>query len=317
MTLLKQLEVLATGSDLSDHFRTVRIKLTIFCFLSLSILLIFIGFSTFETSRKGFERVSPPPIEFEINSGKGAREKFVDYARLVRQRNLEELQAAIFINYSLLVSLLTFLSWVSFYYLLKPISENYREKEEFLKHTTHELRTPLAILKSDLQLSLQEKNIDEIKKINTSALEELDRLHTLASGFLLDLSGENTQSSKVKTDMLEIINRSWSSLNSVNLHKITLSTEGTSYITTNDQTKLNQIIFNALDNSVKYAKPDTEVKIALDHDIQSISIANETELTDYKEGVGIEIMKKNVAEFGGSLKTSLDQSRFVLEIKGL
>jgi signal transduction histidine kinase len=317
MTLLKQLETLATGSDLSSHFRAVRIKLTIFCFLSLSVLLIFVGFSTVETSRQGFERVAPPPIEFEINSGKGSRDKFIDYARLVRQRNLEELQMAIFINHSLLVLLLTFLAWISFYYLLKPISETYKEKEQFLKHTTHELRTPLAILKSDLQLSLQERNIDEIKKINISALEELDRLHLLASTFLLDLSDEKTLPEIQKVEILNIISNTWDSLKSVNTNNIILNIKGASYTTYNNQTKLNHVIFNALDNAIKYAKPNSIVNIKLDQISKSISIENKIESSDYIEGVGIEIMRKYINQMGAVLTTVANNDRFNLTINNL
>ena len=189
MTLLKQFEDSVTGLDLSNHFRSTRVKLTIFCFIILSILLLVTGYTTFETSKRGFDR-NPPLAEIEAESGRNIRDKIINYNMQVRAKNLEQLQLSIVINHFFLIILLTAITWISLYYLLKPLSETYREKEEFLKYTSHELRIPLAILKSDLQLSLRENDIQEIKKTNKNSLEEIDRLHLLASGFLSELSGE-------------------------------------------------------------------------------------------------------------------------------
>lgn len=316
MTLLKQFEASVTGSDLSNHFRTTRIRLTIFCFIILSILLLFVGYSTFETSRRGFDRI-PPPTEIEIESGRGIREKIMKYNMQVRMKNLEQLQQSIIINHFFLIVLLTAIAWISLYYLLKPLSDTYREKEEFLKYTTHELRTPLAILKSDLQLSLQENDINEIKKTNKSALEEIDRLHLLASGFLLQLSGEKATKPIASIDITILVNDIWKSLESVNENHLKLEIKGSSYITKLDKNGIFHLMFNILDNSIKHGKPETIVKVILDQANDKIIVKNETEANEYIEGVGLEIIHKSASELGAKTSTNLNNGIFEIVINGI
>jgi signal transduction histidine kinase len=316
MTLLKQFEASVTGSDLCNHFHKIRIRLTIFCFIILSVLLLFIGYSTFETSRRGFDRI-PPPTEIEIESGRGIRDKIINYNMQVRIQNLEQLQRSIIINHFFLIILLTVIAWFSLYYLLKPLSDTYREKEAFLKHTTHELRTPLAILKSDLQLSLQENDINEIKKINTSSLEEIDRLHLLASSFLGQLSGENTMPSISDVELAALIKDIWKSLGRINENNLSLSVNGKSYISKANKDKLFHLFFNILDNCIKHGKPKTTIVVTLDQSNNNILVTNQTEISEYNPGVGLEIIQKNANELKADISINLDDNLFKLKLSNL
>jgi signal transduction histidine kinase len=316
MTLLKQLETLATDSDLSSHFKTVRIRLTLFCFIILTILLIITGYSTFETSRISFEnpRVVQP---IDITVQQDIRQKVFEYNRQVRIENLEKLQTTIFAGHFFLIILLTIFAWISLYYLLKPISDTYKEKEEFLKHVTHEIRTPLAILKSDLQLSLQEKELNEIKKNNRSSLEEIDRLHNLASGFLNELSGEKPDIQMTEIYVKPMIEEIWQSLQSINTRKLNINITGDSYITKDHKDSLFHVVFNIIDNAVKYAKPGSTVSAHLDQSKKLILITNETASEKYQEGVGMEIIRKNVTNLDGTTKIKLEKNVFSITIKGI
>ncbi|MBC7471867.1 MAG: HAMP domain-containing histidine kinase [candidate division SR1 bacterium] len=314
MTLLKQFEASVTGSDLSNHFRTTRIRLTIFCFIILSILLLFVGYSTFETSRRGFDKI-PSPIEIE--SGRGIREKITNYNMQVRIQNLEHLQRSIIINHFFLIVLLTAIAWISLYYLLKPLSDTYKEKEKFLKYITHELRTPLAILKSDLQLSLQENDISEIKKTNKSSLEEIDRLHLLASGFLSQLSGEKASKPISNIDIAVLVSDIWSSLESINENRLKLEIKGSPYITKVNKNDIFHLLFNILDNCIKYSKSETVVEIIFEQVNNKIIVKNQTEASQYTEGVGLEIIQKSANDLGAEMSVNLDKDIFKLIIKGI
>lgn len=62
------------------------------------------------------------------------------------------------------------------------LSSDYKELREYTDHTTHELQTPLAVIKSKLELLMQSSNLGEeemqlIQSINTSA-NHLSRLNT-------------------------------------------------------------------------------------------------------------------------------------------
>ncbi len=55
MTLLQQFADSVTGLSLPPQFRLIRIKLTAFVFVFLSLVLLLSGFNVYDTSRQGLE----------------------------------------------------------------------------------------------------------------------------------------------------------------------------------------------------------------------------------------------------------------------
>jgi len=83
--------------------------------------------------------------------------------------------------------------------MTRQLSRDYRELKEYTDHTTHELQTPLAVIKSKTELLIQSKNLgpDEMKliqAINASA----NQLSRLNSTLTLITRIENRQFTEVK-----------------------------------------------------------------------------------------------------------------------
>jgi len=72
---------------------------------------------------------------------------------------------------------------------LKPIEKALDEQKRFISDASHELRTPLTALKSEIEVSLRDKNLNlkEAQKLLQSNLEEVDKIQSL-SNYLLTLS---------------------------------------------------------------------------------------------------------------------------------
>jgi two-component system sensor histidine kinase CiaH len=67
---------------------------------------------------------------------------------------------------------------------LRPIRESVAAQKRFVADASHDLRTPLAILKTDFQVALRDPGLaEDIKPVLRSGLEEVDRM----SGIVEDL----------------------------------------------------------------------------------------------------------------------------------
>lgn len=69
---------------------------------------------------------------------------------------------------------------------LQPLEQNYLLQKQFIADTAHELRTPLAVMKSGSEVLLrQDRSASEYKQGIKTGLEETNRLIDLTNGLLL------------------------------------------------------------------------------------------------------------------------------------
>ena len=100
----------------------------------------------------------------------------------------------------LLLFLLTGLSTTLFYFIgnrfvgkaLEPVRENLKDMSDFVHNAGHELKTPLAIMRGNLQIQQAEKNYDG--ELTKQAIKEVDKMNSLIEG-LIELSevGKTTE----------------------------------------------------------------------------------------------------------------------------
>ncbi len=69
---------------------------------------------------------------------------------------------------------------------LKPIQENDKKQKEFLANAAHELKTPLTSLKTQLEVTLRDKNLTTEGAIESlkSGIEDIDYLNKIVNNFL-------------------------------------------------------------------------------------------------------------------------------------
>lgn len=172
----------------------------------------------------------------------------------------------------LLFVFITFLSTIIFYIIwkkfvnknLKPVEKNLLEMEEFIQNAWHELKTPISIIHSNLQLI---KNISKEKDIIDLSKEwiiELERFNDLIdwltelSWISLDLEKEEV---KLKKEIPEIVSEYRNKLRNKKI-KIKYKFNDNIKIFTSKQHFI--ILFsNLLNNAIKYNKVWWEIKIVL------------------------------------------------------
>lgn len=169
-----------------------------------------------------------------------------------------------------------------------------RQQQNFMMAVTHELKTPIAVAKLNLE-TLQKHKLDEIKqqKLIQSTLEEAERLNALANNILISsqLEGGNYKLSKEElnfsllTDaIIKDYQKRFPDRKIVAVLQPDIEING-------DALLLEILISNLADNALKYSPKDSQVFF-------SLSQHNNTVLLEVKdEGPGIaDSEKKKVFE---------------------
>jgi signal transduction histidine kinase len=132
MIQFKQFKIWATGSDLINQVKKSRVKLTILTGLFLALFLgshiFFVINITTQLASEGY------PLE---------------QSRLSEAPTFARSLLTVTFEFWLF---LVFVFWFLLYFILKPVSEAIKTKENFIANAHHELKTPLTVLKSELDL---------------------------------------------------------------------------------------------------------------------------------------------------------------------
>jgi two-component system, OmpR family, sensor histidine kinase CiaH len=168
---------------------------------------------------------------------------------------------------------------------LKPIQHMVDEQNQFISDASHELRTPIATLRAEMEATLLEEHLGdkEARNLIDSNLEELSKLQELANS-LLQLAPVPKKDS-IYNDTV--------SLNDVmqTAHKKVISLAKKKHITftiaklngkvKGDKNSLVEVFVNLFDNAIKYSNEKTTVTVACITKKSSATIL----VTD--EGMGI------------------------------
>lgn len=162
---------------------------------------------------------------------------------------------------------------------LRPIEMAHVAQKRFASDAAHELRTPLAALKLENEVTLRAKNatandlIDQIK----SNIEEVDRLEALATS-LMDLTKlEEMKLSFNSCNLVEIVDAAVANIEKAARNKnITLEKDFAmkKAIVSVHSESIGRIINILLDNAVKYSDTHKQITVRLSkkQDIYSVAV---------------------------------------------
>jgi signal transduction histidine kinase len=303
MTLSKQFVALATGSNLSKHFQKLRLKIFLLTTAVLIGLFVITSFSVVQFSRVRFEQAPVPELRNSNGRGGGRdvlREDLISISQLVRQQNINDLTETVILTNSIVVAILLFILWLSLELILRPISRVYQDKEDFLKHASHDLRTPLAVLKSDLQLAQKSKTTDQYSQAIQDGLVQVNSLHTLASSYLDQMNGEGEIVPTYRKELVnvnELVQKIWNERENQNTLKLKLELPTKPIKIHTNLMLLEQVLKNVIDNAMKYSVPLSVMR--LDGTTSQITFQNESIIKEITPGIGIGIIEKNMKLIGG------------------
>ena len=159
--------------------------------------------------------------------------------------------------------------------MLKPIDEAMRAQNQFTADASHELRTPIAAIKAQLELALLEKNHakPKIRALLKSELEEINQLAAIADNLLV-LAHENpAPASPIRVErIIEQLCKRWEVQAQAKHISLIRRFESRQAMIRANKSDLERLITILLDNAIKYSPEKTTVTIRLQASEKSVQI---------------------------------------------
>ncbi|MDB5259844.1 MAG: histidine kinase [Candidatus Nomurabacteria bacterium] len=255
------------ATDLMHNpFERARIKLTVYYLIStvivtgiFSVLLI----STLEKNlRDSFEEI--------IDNNHTRNEVFI--------RTKDGLEASIFLADGVIILLVGSLGYLLAGRTLSPIKEAMDRQKRFTADASHDLRTPLTILKTGMEVALQNKtqNPDMYKEVLKSGLEEIKTMSFLTEDLLtLARSESDSKSSKEQIDLGECIKKIVARIShqaarkSINLN-LNIKENGKVLI---NESLLTRAVQNVIQNAINYTQEGGQIDVVLSKDKKHLKLS--------------------------------------------
>lgn len=182
----------------------------------------------------------------------------------------------------------------TFNMLLDRLETAFKAQEHFVANASHQLNTPLSIIKGELEvLESKSRSPEEIEKFHRSLKEELDRLITLVKNLLMIARVEAGQEDFVylpqrvdeillsTTERLHMKAREKKINIRFNIDE-NLDENSDSLVVLGEKQLLDSLFENILENAIKYSPEESVIKITM----SSLKDALVVSITD--EGPGID-----------------------------
>ena len=152
---------------------------------------------------------------------------------------------------------------ISFNKMLARLDEAFTAQKQFSANAAHELRTPLAVMQTNLEVFSKKKEpfVSEYQTLFSTILEQTNRLSHLAS-ILLDMTGMQRVKRSDTISLAALADEVLCDLAPIADQKqIKLSQSETDCIVTGSYLLLYRAVFNLVENAIKYNHPDGSVHI--------------------------------------------------------
>lgn len=153
----------------------------------------------------------------------------------------------------------------SLHYLIANNVNTYQQQKSFIENASHELQTPIALLKSKMDLLIQQKDISpEIRELVNSIAAPLSRLSRINKNLLLLAKVENHQySNQEQLDIKEFIETGIILFEDyLNEKQFELSNHLTKSLVVNANSfLLETLIYNLLSNTIRHTQKGGKINI--------------------------------------------------------
>lgn len=201
-------------------------------------------------------------------------------------------QNLFYVSILVFVLSLIFIFIISYFlteWIIKPVKENFEMQKQFIANASHELKTPLSVISTNISILSYENDFKEQKKWINNVKNETFKMNDLINKLLLLSKTENFNDIKNK----ENINISNIILNSILSYESIIfeekrilkhNIEPNIFINSIEE-DISTLIRIFLDNAIKYSSPNDIIEIILKKKNENVSISI------FNTGIGVEAEK--------------------------
>lgn len=162
--------------------------------------------------------------------------------------------------------------------MLARLEQAIEHERRFVDDASHELRTPLGILKTELELALRKaRSVEELEAALRSAVEESDRLTSLAEDLLVLARSDRGRLSvrREDTDMLDLVrNVAARFQTAAELRGVEIVIRGGSSVRANvDPSRLQQALGNLVDNALRHSPQGGSIQVQITSDPSNLRLS--------------------------------------------
>lgn len=204
-----------------------------------------------------------------------------------------------------------------------------QERQSFMMAVTHELKTPIAVSKLNLETLLKRKLDEPVQhKFLHNTLEEMNRLNALCSNLLMSsqIEGGGFSFTPEKLDLSQLLHGCIQDASIRFPSRRIYDNVSNGILVTGDRFQLQVAINNLIDNAVKYSRDDIYVSLSTEKENCTIQIAdsgpgipdadkhkvfdkfyrvgNEATKSAKGTGLGLYLVSRIVKKHGGTIHVS-------------
>ena len=173
--------------------------------------------------------------------------------------------------------------------MISRLDQSFRQIKQFSSDASHELKTPLTILKGEVEVTLRkERTSQEYQQILKSNLEEINRMSLIVEDLLL-LSKADTgeiRLNKKDINLTEILNEVVAQMDRLAKSKgVLLSTSNhhPDIFIFGDALRLRELFINLIENGIKYTEVGGSIHVVLEKGYV-FPVDGQSELVEREEG---------------------------------
>jgi len=250
-------------------FRKANIKLTLI--YSMLFLVSFWAFSIglYVWMEHSFEDSYISEIEQQGEFESELDEQDIAIANIAVDIALDRLGNTLLILNGAMIIIVPVIAWLMTRRTLAPVQHIHEQQKQFVSDVAHELRTPLSIMRGELEVALgKERTPADYRQVLNSSKQETDRLIELSENLLfLARADQGKQAIEFgKVDITDLIGSIIASLQAESTKKeiaIRFEPEEEPTFVQGQPAMLRRLFFNLIHNAIQYTPSQGEIWISL------------------------------------------------------